>query len=100
MSYCVRQVNTITIDLASSHTGCAKMLQELDLSDDRDNGDNTNNGGGGGGGDTKGMDERMQNVGVEGGASAKGGDEGRGRGRDEDDLDDLLDLMDSAAESK
>ena len=112
-AYDVRQVNTINIDLTSSHTGCAKMLQDLDLSDDRDNynshggnGGDTNGAGKAGGGgaarsDIKGMDDRTESVGLGGGAAAKGGDEGRRRGREEDDdLDDLLDLMDSTAESK
>eukprot|EP00904_Undaria_pinnatifida_P009669 jgi/Undpi1/5832/HiC_scaffold_2.g01106.m1 len=107
------EVNTINIDLTSSHTGCAKMLQDLDLSDDRDNynshggneGDTNGAGKAGGGGaarsDIKGMDDRTESVGLGGGAAAKGGDEGRRRGREEDDdLDDLLDLMDSTAESK
>ena len=81
---------TITIDLASSHTGCAKMLRELDLSDDNDN---VNEWSGG----EKGVDSRRAgggDGGVDGGAGAKGG-----TGADEDGLDDLLDLMDSA-ESK
>lgn len=80
---------TITIDLASSHTGCAKMLRELDLSDD-------NEGGG------KGVDSRRRaggdGGGVDGRAGAKGGG-GADADDDEDGLDDLLDLMDSA-ESK
>eukprot|EP00903_Cladosiphon_okamuranus_P008100 g7808.t1 len=73
--------DTITIDLASSHTGCAKMLRELDLSDDNEvggKGVDTRGGGGDGG------------VGGYGRAGAKGGGN-----VEEDYLDDLLDLMDS-----
>ncbi|CAN0140777.1 unnamed protein product, partial [Ectocarpus sp. 12 AP-2014] len=56
---------TVTIDLASSHMGCAKMLRELDLSDDIDDG----NGSG-----RKGVDTRRAGGGVNGTAGAKGGD--------------------------
>ncbi|CAM9188684.1 unnamed protein product [Ectocarpus fasciculatus] len=83
---------TVTIDLASTHTGCAKMLRELDLSDDIDDG---NRSGG------KGVDTRRAGGGINGTAGAKGGDgEDGGRPDDDDGFDDLLDLMDSTAESK
>lgn len=92
-------MNTITIDLASGHTGCDKMLRDLDLSDDskgdgRDGGANCH--------DSKGSDRRI---------SDRGGDDARGVGygnqkeekgscggdyEDDDQLDDLLDLMDAA----
>eukprot|EP00752_Nemacystus_decipiens_P001886 g1816.t1 len=74
----------ITIDLASSHTGCAKMLRELDLSDDNEDAG-------------KGVDSRRRAAGG-GGIDGRGGAKG-GADADEDGLDDLLDLMDSA-ESK
>ena len=84
---------TIIFDLSSSHTGCAKMLRDLDLADDDDD-----NGGGGGGscGGGKGADPRGAG-GDGGGVAARGGAKGEA---DENDLDDLLDLMDSAAEAK
>lgn len=76
---------TITFDLASSHTGCAKMLRDLDLADDDDDhcGPRAEVG--------KGVDPR--------GAGDGGGAKGESGGG-ENDLDDLLDLMDSAAEAK
>lgn len=76
---------TITFDLASSHTGCAKMLRDLDLADDDDHSGSRAGGG-------KGVDP--SEAGGDG-AGAKGES-----GGDENELDDLLDLMDSAAEAK
>jgi len=76
---------TITFDLASSHTGCAKMLRDLDLADDDDHDGSRARGG-------KGVDPR--------GAGGDGGGAKGEAGGDENDLDDLLDLMDSAAEAK
>ncbi|CAM9300288.1 unnamed protein product [Pylaiella littoralis] len=86
--------NTITIDLASTHTGCAKMLRELDLSDDVDGND-----GGGGGKSVDGRRTSGGGGGGGGGGSCRAG--AKGGGIDDDELDDLLDLMDSTtAESK
>lgn len=87
-SACDQGNNTITIDLASTHTGCAKMLRDLDLSDDIDG----NDGGDGG----KMVDARRASG---GGGGCRAGEKD-GSGDDDSGFDDLLDLMDSTAESK
>ncbi|CAM9370855.1 unnamed protein product [Ascophyllum nodosum] len=71
------KTNTIAIDLASSHTGCAKMLRQLDLSDDKEL-DGVRDW-------KKDVDDR-QSGGGKGGATES-----------EDDLDELLGLMDFEA---
>ena len=75
--HCKTKTNTIAIDLASSHTGCAKMLRQLDLSDDKEL-DGVRDW-------KKDVDDR-QSGGGKGGATES-----------EDDLDELLGLMDFEA---